>query len=99
MVMFEPMFYNELAAMLYAHHWYEVTLGHTDWLRQGSVGQEVKSFIRALYGEEPEEHADYFNVLAEMEHGHHGAITDLWLEFAKWRKNPSVQPSFVLQER
>jgi len=95
---FDPMFYTELAARLYARHWCMVGLGHKDWGRQYDTGAEVSAFILALYGEDPENHPDYFNVLAAVECDRHDTMRDLWLVFAEWRKDRSLRPDFKLVE-
>jgi hypothetical protein len=94
--MFEPMFSNELSALLFAHHWYQVGLTSEDWKREMSVGNDVASFVRALYGDEPESSQQYDEVLTEMNFGHNGRIADLWNVFAAWRKNPALKPEFLL---
>jgi len=97
---FSPMFRDELSAELYAFHWYQVGLTSPEWGKEHTVGDEVMGFIRALYGEEPQENRIYWQVLADVQSGRtrDRTIKNLWLVFAEWRKDQSKKPEFVLTE-
>lgn len=96
--LFAPIFYDELSAEIYAHHYYEVEKTSLDWVEEYHVGELVMEFVRLLYGDEPENHVDYPAVLAaiEMDETGMGELHNLWSVFAGWRIDQSKTPVFEL---
>jgi hypothetical protein len=95
---FRPMFFQELAAQLFAHHYGNLRdLKHADWSSEIKIADSIVTFLRALFGQEMESNDDYFQVL-EACNGHKGhyITRDLWLVWQTWRKDQSLTPQFVL---
>lgn len=94
---FSPLFYDELSAWLYAHHWENIPTTHKDWHNQHLVGGDVQRFIRLSYGDS--DHFDegdvYLDECADVTAGTkrgNGILSELWEAWYNWRKNPAEPP-------
>ncbi|MBA0086196.1 MAG: hypothetical protein HRJ53_14510 [Acidobacteria bacterium Pan2503] len=94
---YEPIFFDELSAWLYAHYFSTISRIHDDRSREHTIGEEVTRFVHMTYGDS-DEYAEtplYLDECASVTAGTtrgQAILSELTAAFTDWDRHSLVAP-------